>query len=99
MGRVLSLQDYPELTAGRTIQVTVHGTQPVSCVEIVRNNVDVYRYTPDALDVALTWTDREALDAVNLQPAPHQPAPFTFYYIRVTQADGQMAWSSPIWVE
>ena len=24
---------------------------------------------------------------------------FAFYYLRVTQADGHMAWSSPIWVD
>jgi hypothetical protein len=26
-------------------------------------------------------------------------APNTYYYLRVTQADGEMAWPSPVWVD
>ncbi len=31
--------------------------------------------------------------------AKDKKAPFAYYYIRVTQADGHIAWSSPIWVD
>ena len=34
--------------------------------------------------VALTWSDRISAPA--------------FYYVRVFQVDGEMAWSSPIWI-
>ncbi|MDW7655821.1 MAG: DUF3604 domain-containing protein [Bacillota bacterium] len=99
MGSILKLEHHPDLKAERMIQVTVQGTSPVTCVEVVRNNVDIYRHEFDALDVSFIWIDRDELDAVNLMPALHNPIPFTFYYIRVMQADGEMAWSSPIWVE
>ncbi len=36
---------------------------------------------------AFRWTDEDDGQAVN------------WYYVRVVQANGQMAWSSPIWVE
>jgi hypothetical protein len=38
----------------------------------------------DASAIDLTWTDHSTTPA--------------FYYVRVFQVDGEMAWSSPIWV-
>ncbi|MGZ3733050.1 MAG: DUF3604 domain-containing protein, partial [Parachlamydiaceae bacterium] len=31
--------------------------------------------------------------------AKDKKPPFVYYYLRVTQVDGHMAWSSPIWVD
>jgi len=28
-----------------------------------------------------------------------EESPFAYYYLRVLQKDGHMAWSSPIWVD
>jgi hypothetical protein len=42
--------------------------------------------SPDTRSVSFTVTD----------PSPRSGE--TSYYVRVTQADGQQAWSSPIWV-
>ncbi len=39
-------------------------------------------------------TSRMRFNARDAAPAPGE----TSYYVRVTQADGQQAWSSPIWV-
>jgi hypothetical protein len=41
-----------------------------------------------ASSLDLTWTD----------PAPREGVA-SFYYVRVFQVDGEMAWSSPIWVD
>ena len=78
--------------------MSVHGTAPVKSVEVVRNNVEVYAHEADSADVAFEWSDGEALGDVNCPPALYCARPFTFYYLRVTQADGEMAWASPIWM-
>ena len=41
---------------------------------------------PEEYSAAVRWTDRRA------------GAPGDWYYVRVTQHNGQLAWSSPIWV-
>jgi len=112
MGAQVSLADDPGLAAARKLAITVHGTDDIRCIEIVRNNRDLHRRGPAGADLAFEWEDPEPLAQVNLPPAPFstpRPAagaaasglaarPFTFYYLRVTQADGEMAWASPIWV-
>jgi hypothetical protein len=83
------------------IGVAVQGTAPIECVEIVENGVTIHRKTkPRArLDqMAYTWyhpggpTDgaRRIGSANNVS---------RFIYARVTQRDGHMAWTSPIWLE
>ncbi len=67
-------------------EIRVEGTAPVSQIEVIRNNRYVFRAQPRKPLVALTYQDREPLRGE------------TYYYIRVQQVDGQIAWSSPIWV-
>jgi len=98
MGSEHALADHPEWAARRTLRVSLHGMAPIKSVEIVRNNQDVHAREGDSPDVAFEWTDEEPLDEVNLPPTLYCDRPFTFYYLRVTQADGEMAWASPIWV-
>ena len=107
MGSEFSLSEHPELSSKRKLTIAVHGvvysgkpvlTDTIKSVEIVRNNRDIYTHCPDSPDVAFDWNDTDPLADVNIPPALYCPAPFTFYYIRVTQADGEMAWSSPIWI-
>ena len=99
MGSQLSLTRHPGLALVRQIEVRVHGTAAIARVEIVRNNQDVYVYRGEGPDVLFTWQDRTPLAAINLPPARWSATPFTFYYLRVTQADGEMAWASPVWIE
>jgi hypothetical protein len=42
----------------------------------------------DATEVRFHWDD----------PTPHKGEKASYYYVRVEQKDGQMAWGSPIWV-
>jgi hypothetical protein len=67
-------------------------------IEIVRSNVDVFTHEPGSADACFEWVDEDDFDAIALPAARFWPTPFCFYYLRVTQADGEMAWSSPIWV-
>jgi len=98
MGTELYLSEHPELASMRKISVRVHGTDRIKSVEVVRNNKDVYVYRANSSDVIFSWSDVEDLKDINYPPTLHCPRPFTFYYIRVTQADKEMAWASPIWI-
>jgi hypothetical protein len=68
--------------------VVVLGTAPIDKVEILRNNAVVHtRLTTDET-ARFTWQD----------PLPLKGDKAAFYYVRVQQKDGNMGWSSPIWV-
>ncbi len=77
-----------ELPASETreIQVAVVGTDAVAKIDIVRNNEDVYWQFPSTDHYMFDWRDVRQISCAD------------YYYIRVTQKDGNMAWSSPIWV-
>jgi hypothetical protein len=64
----------------------VHAVAPIRRVEIVRDGRVAWCEEMDDLDAAIRWRD----------PAP--PEGEHYYYLHVVQADGQMAWSSPIWI-
>lgn len=98
MGSELNLADHPGLAQERRLSVTVYGTSAIKSVEIVRNNKDLYTVAPETDDLCFEWTDTEALCEVSLPANKHSRVPFTFYYVRVTQTNNQMAWASPIWI-
>jgi|GEM_PF-885398 len=88
MGREVSMS--PNLN--RQVKVNVHGEAPIRKVEIIREDprspVKSWNFDPPHLDTGLLeWTDPEPLNDS------------TWYYLRVTQEDGHMAWSSPVWVD
>lgn len=69
------------------LEVRVEGTALVEKVEVVKNNKFVYANKPKkSSSVTFSWEDTDS--------KPGQ----SYYYVRVLQADGQMAWSSPMWI-
>jgi hypothetical protein len=98
MGSEVSLSEHPGLAGERRIEVSVHGTAKIKTIEIVRNNADVHTVRPEGTDCEFAWKDTEPLGEVNLPPAKYTAVPFTFYYVRVTQEDDQIAWLSPVWI-
>ncbi len=98
MGSEVNLHKHPDLANERRIEVSVHGTAKIKTVEIVRNNIDVHTVRPDGPDAEFEWTDPDPFSEINLPPAKYSAVPFTFYYIRVTQEDDQIAWLSPVWI-
>lgn len=70
-----------------TFAAVVIGTGPLKQVDVIRSNKVVYTVAGTGAEARFTYDDRE------------RPADEAFYYIRVLQQDGQIAWSSPIWVK
>ncbi len=82
MGSVISAP------SDRRLRVRVVGSAPLAKVEVTRGQDDEYRtleVDPEGRESArFTVRDSSSREAL--------------YYVRVTQKDGEMAWSSPIWV-
>ncbi len=78
-----------EITAAAVppLEITVRGTAPVAKVVVVRNNRYIYTAEPRQPEVKLSYRDPGAGKGTH------------YYYVRVEQADGQLAWSSPIWIQ
>ncbi len=77
-----------QVTLSGTPRLKVHavGTAPIQRVDIIKNGRYLYTSEPGKPEAEVTFSDPEAA-----------PGEF-YYYVRVRQYDGQLAWSSPIWV-
>ena len=87
-----------DCAGARRFTIRVAGTQPLAGVELLRNNAVIWRAEPGELTAWADVTDEDPVEEVLLEPAFGGELPFCFYYLRVRQIDGEMAWSSPIWV-
>ncbi len=67
-----------------TLKVT--GTAKIAKVDLIRNNEYVYTSEPGKNEVVLKYTDMKPVEGLNL------------YYFRLLQDSGEIAWSSPVWV-
>jgi len=81
----------------RVIRARAVGTTVIEKVEIIRNNMEVFEKTGGELSTEFEFEDNEPLDSVLVEDTEARP-PFSFYYLRVTQRDGNLGWSSPIWI-
>jgi hypothetical protein len=64
------------------------GTAPIAKIELIKNNKFVYSLAPNQETAEFTYEDKDA-----------KAGDSNYYYVRLEQADGQMAWSSPVWVQ
>ena len=62
------------------------GTAPLARVVLVKNNEIVYAVTPGTKAAEFEYRDDAATPGES------------YYYVRAEQADGSLAWASPIWV-
>jgi len=100
LGSELSLKGDPELASARKLAVEFHGTSPAAQIDILRNNKVVHcRPGNGQPDLCVTWQDDEPIGNTWMPPAKFCSHPFTFYYVRVTQTDGEIAWASPVWID
>ena len=98
MGKETSTADKPGLVVNRHLSGYVAGTKKLLKIEIIRNGKVIKTFHPDHYNFELTYDDMESLEKV-LIPSKDKRPPFVYYYLRATQEDGHMAWSSPIWVD
>ncbi len=86
------------LLVNRHLSGYVAGTANLKSVEIIRNGKVIKTFECDNYNLNFTYDDMIPLEKVVTDAKDKKP-PFVYYYLRVTQADGHIAWSSPIWVD
>ena len=86
--------------AQRQVKATVHGDGKLARVVVIRNGDEVHSVDcRGALDYELDWTDAAAAKGLWLDKTKYTDGPFMFYYVRVEQQDGQIGWTSPVWLD
>jgi hypothetical protein len=65
----------------------VIGTAPIKQIDVIKNNTYIHKMNPNQKEATLEYVDNS--------PAAGE----SYYYVRVEQTDGQLAWSSPIWTQ
>ena len=72
--------------AAFTAHVAVIGAGEIARVDVIRDGQEAHTVAGEGAACEFTWRDCPA----------EQPG---YYYARVLQADGNAAWSSPVWIE
>lgn len=98
MGRLVEVSADDETTLReRRITAQVYGTAPIDRIEVIRNNTEICTYRGDGLDVHFDWIDQQDLTRIALPRNLRGGGLTCYYYLRITQEDGEIAWSSPVW--
>lgn len=98
MGSEIDTSKKQGLLINRHLNGYVAGTTGLKLVEIIRNGKVIKRFEPKGYSLEFEYDDMSPLEKILIHPGNKQP-PFAYYYLRATQADGHMAWSSPIWID
>jgi len=69
------------------LSVYVSGSGEIARVEVIHNNKVVYGVQGTGTRMKFDWTDHDSTHGEN------------YYYVCAEQKNGQLCWSSPIWVE
>ncbi len=69
------------------LQIAIQGTAPISRLHVIRDNRYVLTTTPGQSRLEFRYTDEAA-----------RPGESHYYYVRVEQADRNIAWASPMWI-
>ena len=76
-----------QLAGQPTLEIRGLGTAAITKLDVIRNNRYVFSSAPNRETLALKWTDSD--------PSTES---VSYYYVRIQQADGNLAWSSPMWI-
>ena len=99
MGSEIDVKARPGLEFNRHITGYAIGTKPLSEVILIRNGKDWKKVPHNGEKVEFEIDDMEPLSQIVLEPKNEEQPLFVYYYLRVVQEDGHIAWSSPIWVQ
>ena len=69
------------------LTVRVIGTGAIQQIDVIKNARFLFTRRPNTVQDSFEYADQG------------EEAAKAWYYVRVLQQDGQLAWSSPIWVE
>ena len=97
-----SIIEIPKEKAGqpRNLHISAIGTDVISKIEVVCNNDDAFLFEPNRDHTDYMYDDDLPFDEVLAESKERGlDLKEIFYYVRVTQRDGEIAWSSPIWVK
>jgi hypothetical protein len=98
MGSELDTKSRPGLEFNRHITGYCIGTHPISEAVLIRNGKEFKQLPLNGDTVEFEIDDTDPIGQIALEPKSDKP-PFVYYYLRVTQEDGHIAWSSPIWID
>lgn len=76
-----------EVQGSPTMTFSVDGTAAIKRVTLVRNEQNYEQWKPGTKTFEQTFVDEKPVTGENR------------YYLRIEQEDGNMAWSSPVWVQ
>ncbi|MFT5030246.1 MAG: hypothetical protein ACI9VS_002701 [Candidatus Binatia bacterium] len=68
------------------LKLAINGTAPIARATIIRNEKDYKVFQPNSATFSVEFTDPSPITGENR------------YYLRVEQNDGNMGWTSPVWV-
>ena len=86
-GQTAIMGDIMDSDTAPTLTIHAQGTDRIKQLVIVKNEAIIYERRPNADSVTLRYRDTD------FEPGSN------YYYVRVLQNNGMVAWSSPIWVE
>lgn len=98
MGSELNTKLKPGLIFNRHITGFIATTKNIKEIIIVRNGIPFKTIEPNLMEYEFAIDDSEPITKISLESPDDRP-PFIYYYLRVTQENGHIAWSSPIWVD
>jgi hypothetical protein len=78
--------DVAQATSPPRLTAHLLGTAPFKQVDVIKNNKYVHQLSPNQQEVNFEYVDNDAQSGES------------YYYIRGQQTDGQLVWSSPIWI-
>ena len=68
------------------IKANIIGTGEIQQIDVIKNNAIVCTYNPNQIKYNFEYVDAETKNGES------------YYYLRIIQKDGEMAWGSPVWV-
>jgi len=68
------------------IKANIIGTGEIQQIDIIKNNSIIKTYKPGKITYNFEYIDKELNRGEN------------YFYVRIIQRDGEMAWGSPVWV-
>jgi hypothetical protein len=78
--------DIADASTPPRLNVRINGTAPIKQIDVIKNNKYIHQLRPGQKDARFEYVDNAITSGES------------YYYVRVEQTDGQLAWSSPIWI-